>query len=453
RPVKMGGRPPGNRIFTKICQSLAVRERASRIIVRSASISPAAVEMTTGKRLMKSANTRRELLQMPSHTMNSGARAIFGMSWKATRSGWSASRIGREYVMAMATAMPTTAASRNPATVSVRVGQACSISRPGTVTSVRATSVGGGRIAEGMWRRRTSASQPARARNAVTIGKTTGRQPRDTPALSARVNPSSRPAPRSAVERLSSATSGPSLVIGRAVATAVAFLDLGPKDATDGVELGCLLDGQAARARKGDAHVRDERARPARHHQHSVRKEDRFADSVGDEEHGLLIALPDVEQCRVHFVAGDGVEGAERLVHQEQRGIVDERAADRDPLAHPARELVGPFGREFREADHGQELAGPLGVIVQRALQDVDREEHVVEHALPREQDGILEDDADVGAWPRDRLPGDVDAAGGERLEAGDHHEQGALAAAARPQDRDGLPGPPGRAAGTDGLD
>src|SRR5262249_27843545 len=164
---------------------------------------------------------------------------------------------------------------------------------------------------EGMCRTRTRASQAARARNAVRTGKTTGRQPRDTPALSARVSPSSRPAPRSAVEKLSSATSGYLFVPGdRATTTAVAFLDLCPEDGTDGVELRRLLDGQASRTGKRDAHVRDDGARPARHHQNSIREEHRFSDRVGHEEHGLLIALPDVEQRRVHLVAGDGVERA-----------------------------------------------------------------------------------------------------------------------------------------------
>src|SRR5213594_3174210 len=135
-----------------------------------------------------------------------------------------------------------------------------------------------------MRRTRTRASHAPRATKAVTSGKTTGRQPRDTPARSARVSPSSRPAPRSAVERLSSATSGRS-------PTSVAFLDLCPEDGTDGVELRRLLDGQAARAWKRDAHVGDERARPARHHQNAIREEDRFTDPVRHEEHRLLIAL------------------------------------------------------------------------------------------------------------------------------------------------------------------
>src|SRR3989442_8401320 len=332
-------------------------------------MSPAAVEMTTGKKLMKSANVSRELVPMPSHTMKRGASATFGMSWKTTRSGYSASRIAREYVMAMATSMPTTAARRNPATVSTIVGQACSISKPWTATSVRATSVGGGRIAEGIRRTRTSASHAARAKKAVTSGKITGRQPRETPAFRARVSPSRRPAPRSAVEMLSSAMSGCSVgARGPGVAAAVAFLDLRAKERADFVELRRLLDGQAARARKRDAHIGDERGRTARHHQHPIGQEDGFADPVGDEQDGLPVALPDVEQRGVHLVAGDGIERAERLVHQEQRGGVGERATDRDPLSHPARQLVGSLGEEVREADHVQELARPLGVLAHRAF-------------------------------------------------------------------------------------
>ena len=42
--------------------------------------------------------------------------------------------------------------------------------------------------------------------------------------------------------------------------------------------------------------------------------------------------------------ARDRVERRERLVEQEHRPLRQERAGKRDPLAHPAGQLIGPRG-------------------------------------------------------------------------------------------------------------
>ena len=62
-----------------------------------------------------------------------------------------------------------------------------------------------------------------------------------------------------------------------------------------------------------------------------------------------LRALPDREQEVLHRPAGLRVERAERLVEQQDVGLGCEGARDRDPLAHPARELVGRVVGELRQ--------------------------------------------------------------------------------------------------------
>ena len=54
----------------------------------------------------------------------------------------------------------------------------------------------------------------------------------------------------------------------------------------------------------------------------------------------LLVVLPDPEQELLHLGAGLAVERAEGLVHQQDLGIVGERAGDRDALHHAAGELL-----------------------------------------------------------------------------------------------------------------
>src|SRR5262245_44248430 len=56
--------------------------------------------------------------------------------------------------------------------------------------------------------------------------------------------------------------------------------------------------------------------RTTAHHHTAVRQECRFADAVGDEDHRLTVDLPNPLQLYRHFVSSDGVQSAERLIHQ-----------------------------------------------------------------------------------------------------------------------------------------
>src|SRR6202000_379759 len=52
---------------------------------------------------------------------------------------------------------------------------------------------------------------------------------------------------------------------------------------------------------------------PRREQDDAVSERERFAEIVGDEQDGLLLALPDPEQHFVHVDLGVGIERAERL--------------------------------------------------------------------------------------------------------------------------------------------
>ena len=72
----------------------------------------------------------------------------------------------------------------------------------------------------------------------------------------------------------------------------------------------------------------------------TVGQEGSFADAVGHEDHRLAVGLPDAQKLDPHLVAGDRIEGAERLVHQENAGVMNERSTNRYALAHAARQLA-----------------------------------------------------------------------------------------------------------------
>ena len=71
---------------------------------------------------------------------------------------------------------------------------------------------------------------------------------------------------------------------------------------------------------------------------------------VRDEDDRVAGLVEPLEQ-RHDFDAGLRVEVAGRLVGEQDRRVVDERARDRDALALAARQLVGPVRHALAELD------------------------------------------------------------------------------------------------------
>ena len=89
----------------------------------------------------------------------------------------------------------------------------------------------------------------------------------------------------------------------------------------------------------------DDAAGAARQQHDPVAEADGLAHVVGDEHDREAGLLPQPLELVVEEVAGHGVEGAEGLVHQQDVGVLGQRPGQRDPLAHAARQLVGPLAR------------------------------------------------------------------------------------------------------------
>jgi len=87
---------------------------------------------------------------------------------------------------------------------------------------------------------------------------------------------------------------------------------------------------------KGEAAEVTVLAGPRRHDQHAVGEKDGLRNAVRDEDDGLAALEPDALQIQIHLLARHGVERAEGLVHQQERGVVDERPDDGDALLHAA---------------------------------------------------------------------------------------------------------------------
>ena len=115
------------------------------------------------------------------------------------------------------------------------------------------------------------------------------------------------------------------------------------------------VSGIARRARSAcaAAEAAQPRRRPrepdaARQDDHPVGDEDGLGDRVRDQHDRRAGALPEAEQLRVEAFARQGVERAERLVQQQHLRLAHERAGDRRPLAHAARELARVGARRTR---------------------------------------------------------------------------------------------------------
>ena len=86
-----------------------------------------------------------------------------------------------------------------------------------------------------------------------------------------------------------------------------------------------------------------------------------LVDVVRDEDDRLAHLALEPEELALQPLAGDGVDGAERLVHQQHRGVGAQRARHADALALAAGELFGIAVAELRglEPDEREQLVDP----------------------------------------------------------------------------------------------
>jgi hypothetical protein len=179
-----------------------------------------------------------------------------------------------------------------------------------------------------------------------------------------------------------------------------------------------------------DGHLAPDAAGARRHDDDAVGDDERLLDVVRDEQDRARLALERASEPRLHLRARDRVERAERLVEAEHRLARQQRAQERDALAHPAAQLVGVRALEAAEPELLHERQRLAARLVARAPGEPQRQRRVVERRQPRQQRVAL----------RHEHRGRRHDRPGRRLVQPAHEvEQRRLAAAARPHDRDDL--------------
>jgi hypothetical protein len=183
---------------------------------------------------------------------------------------------------------------------------------------------------------------------------------------------------------------------------------------------------RAARVGRVDGEIGHDAPRPPAHHHHALRQEHRLEHTVRDEQRGEPLCLPQRQQFAVQALAGDLVEGGERLVHQQQVGPRDERAGDRHAHFQATRQLVWQGVGKARQAQCVEQRRHLRTRRVARCAAQAQRQPDVVDHAGPRHQRGVLEHVRDHG---RRAVVTECDAAAGRRIQTGGQPQRGRLAA------------------------
>jgi len=136
-----------------------------------------------------------------------------------------------------------------------------------------------------------------------------------------------------------------------------------------------------------------------------------------------------------------GVERAERLVHEDDLGIIAQRADDVAALAHPPRQLVRVMVLEAAEPYALDQLGGSTPPLSLRDPAHLQGKLHVLAQRPPGIEVVGLGDVADLGVHALDGRALVEHLTRRGRQETGDHVEQGRLAAAARSHDGEELAG------------
>ena len=187
-----------------------------------------------------------------------------------------------------------------------------------------------------------------------------------------------------------------------------------------------------ARARELDrVHVLDA-AGPARQDDDAVGEGDGLGQVVGDEDDGLALPGPEGQELGLEAELRVGVERAERLVHEEDLRLDDERADERHALAHSARQgrredVLEPLEPHQPDGVPDPSLALGPGIAPVR-----EAELDVLGDGAPGEDVSFWKTYPTSGGTPVSSAPVQPDGARGRGDQARDHVEHRRLAAARR---------------------
>ncbi len=167
---------------------------------------------------------------------------------------------------------------------------------------------------------------------------------------------------------------------------------------------------------------------------------------MSDHEHGA--GLHKILQSALDFFFALGIQMRSRFIEDQDRGVFEKRAGDRDPLALPARKLESPFAqrrvitlrKRVDEMIRIRDLRG-LSYIVQArlrpAVSDILADRGVEKHGFlgndpDQSAQGVKRETADILAVDRDGAPNGI-------IEAQQQIDERRFPRTARSHERDDL--------------
>jgi len=116
-----------------------------------------------------------------------------------------------------------------------------------------------------------------------------------------------------------------------------------------------------------------------------------------DDDLGAAAQPADARDQQTYLLGQDGVQVGGRLVVEDELGVDGERARDRDPLAHAARQLAREELLRAGQLHLLEDAAGDGGDLGRRvAAALAETQPHVLGHGERGEQRGRLEDHGDA---------------------------------------------------------
>src|SRR5580700_1987916 len=126
-------------------------------------------------------------------------------------------------------------------------------------------------------------------------------------------------------------------------------------------------------------------SRPPAEHDDTGSEKHRLLDIVGHENRRETLPAPQGDQLLLQRQPRQRIELAERLVKQQQSGIVDERASKRGALSHTARQLMRIRLAEVSKADQIERRIDARTLLLQDAAR-VEPGCDIVPDSSPRKQ-------------------------------------------------------------------
>ncbi len=163
---------------------------------------------------------------------------------------------------------------------------------------------------------------------------------------------------------------------------------------------------------------------------------------VGDVDRGDVEVVLHLGDLGAHLHPQLGVQVGQWLVHEEHLRLADDRPAHRDPLPLAAGELLGPAVQQRAELEHVGGLLHPAVDLRLVHAADPQPVGDVVGDRHVRVEGVRLEHHRDVAVARGQRVDhpvADGQRAAGDVLQAGDHAQRRALAAAGRPDEHEEL--------------